>query len=126
MKLSIQIAGLCASGAFLCTALPGFYQQTKPVSIANMAQEAVPGMTILENVALSLAGALLAGFLGYVIGDILSNPKGNSKKQKKALTPQPQPLPMEPPAPSEMPAVEPIPYTEEVVPISESAPVDEA
>ena len=84
MKLSIRIAGICASGTFLVTGLPGFYQHTKPTNIAQMATEAVPGMTILETMLISLGGALAAAFIGYIIGDILEQPKGKKQKKEKA------------------------------------------
>jgi hypothetical protein len=84
MKLSIRIAGICASGTFILTALPGFYQHTKPTSIMHMANETLAGMTILETLMISMGGAFAAAFIGYVMGDILSNPKGGPKKKKKS------------------------------------------
>lgn len=82
MKLSVRLAGLCGSGAFLLSALPGFYQQAKPTDIAQMATDVIPGVNIIETLLLSLGGAIVAGFIGYLIGDILSNPKGHPKKKK--------------------------------------------
>jgi hypothetical protein len=79
MKLSVRLAGLCGSAAFIITALPGFYQQAKPTDFAQMATDILPGINIIENMLMSLGGALGAGFIGYSIGDILSNPKGKKK-----------------------------------------------
>jgi hypothetical protein len=91
MKLSIKLAGLCGSGVFILTALPGFYQQIKPASVDAMIFEMVPGMEILEILGISLLGALVAGGIGYKIGEILSNPAGNTRKHRgRALKPQKQ------------------------------------
>lgn len=84
MKLSVRLAGLCGSGAFILSALPGFYQQAKPTDFEQMATVVLPGMSIIETMLISLGGSVVAGFIGYLIGDILSNPKGNPKKKKQA------------------------------------------
>ncbi len=83
MKLSVRISGLCASAAFIVTALPGFYQQAKPTDLAQIATDILPGMNIIEKILISLGGAVCAGVIGYVIGDILSNPQGKKKKRKE-------------------------------------------
>lgn len=91
MKLSVRMAGLCASATFILTALPGFYQQAKPTHLAQIATDILPGMNIIEKMLISLGGAVCTGVLGYVIGDILSNPKGQKKKRKpKTENPSPQ------------------------------------
>ncbi|HEY9686310.1 MAG TPA: hypothetical protein V6C52_04975 [Coleofasciculaceae cyanobacterium] len=90
MKLSIKLAGLFGSGVFICTALPGFYQQIKPASVESMIYDMVPGMEILETLGVSLLGALVAGGIGYKIGDILSNPAGNYQKQRGRAQKQPK------------------------------------
>lgn len=83
MKLSVRMAGICGSGAFILAALPGFYQQAKPVDISQMATGVLPGMNIIETLLISLGGSIVAGFIGYLIGDILANPKGPPKKKKQ-------------------------------------------
>ncbi len=84
MKLAVKFAGLLGSGVFLLTALPGFYQNVKPVSMDAMIYESVPGISILESLGMSLAGAVVAGIIGYMIGDILSKPKGKPKRSRSA------------------------------------------
>ncbi len=81
MKLAIKTAGLCASGAFIITALPGFYQQVKPVSAASMMTASVEGIGLLETLGFSLLGALVAGFLGYMLGEVLAKPQRKAAKK---------------------------------------------
>src|ERR1044072_4571855 len=76
MKLSVKLAGLFGSGVFIITALPGFYQHVKPASMQSMVNDVIQGMDILETLGISLGGAILAGAIGYLIGDILSKPQG--------------------------------------------------
>lgn len=129
MKLSFRLAGLCASGTFILTALPGFYQQVKPTDITSMATEAIPGMTILETLTISLGGALLAAFIGYVIGDILSNPKGGKRNKKAGKAPARQLSAVEPAMLTEVtPAIEAIPASpveETAQPALDATPLDE-
>lgn len=82
MKLPLKLAGLFGSGVFILTAIPGFYQQVKPASLNAMMTDAIQGMAILEKLGISLLGALVAGVLGFVIGDIFSKPRGKVKKPK--------------------------------------------
>jgi len=84
MKLSVKLAGLLGSGVFILTALPGFYQQVRPVSFTSMLTEAVQSVSILEKLGFSLGGALVAGWIGYTIGDILSKPKGGMARPRTA------------------------------------------
>lgn len=80
MKLSTQLCGLCAAGTFLVLALPGLYQQIKPVHFQAMAVQPLSGMAMLESLLLSLGGATVAGALGYLMGVILSTPQGGKSK----------------------------------------------
>lgn len=80
MKLAVKWAGLCASGTFVLCAIPGFYQQIKPVSPEELLAGVAQGMDVLEVLGVSLGGALLVGLIGYVIGDILSKPQGKPKR----------------------------------------------
>jgi hypothetical protein len=83
MKLSIKLAGLFGSGVFVLTAVPGFFQQVKPSDINAMMSDAPQGMNILESLGFSLLGAVVAGVIGYIMGDILSSPRGNAGSRKR-------------------------------------------
>lgn len=111
MKLPLKVAGLCWSLTFLVTAMPGFYQQIKPTDFTSISADTFSGMNILEKLALSLAGSMMAGTIGYIIGDILSKPQGltkaerEAKNKKAAKVQQAEPEPEKPTA-SEEPALE--------------------
>lgn len=79
MKLSVRIAGVCASGFFMLTALPGFYHQ---IGGGGLSPSSAPisGVSLMETLLLSLAGSVIAGVIGYKIGEILSHPKGRQVK----------------------------------------------
>jgi hypothetical protein len=79
MKLAVKSAGLCASSAFIITALPAFFQQVAPLTQSIAPPGTLQGMTLIETILFSLAGALVAGSIGYIIGDILANPQGNKQ-----------------------------------------------
>jgi Mn2+/Fe2+ NRAMP family transporter len=83
MNLSMRIAGLCASGAFIVTALPAFFQQWSPNSPML---DSFTGMSLLESLLISLIGAVIAGIIGFQIGKILSKPAGKKKKKKLKTT----------------------------------------
>lgn len=100
MKLAVKMGGMCGSAAFIITALPGLYQQILPFDISQMSVEALPSMAILETLMISFGGALGVGIMGYIIGDILSNPRGG-KKRLKNTPPLPQAIM---PAPAVEPA----------------------
>lgn len=83
MKLPLKVAGLCWSVTFLVTALPGFYQRTRPTDFASISTESFSGMEIVETLSISLIGSLAAAMIGYMIGDILARPQGMGKGVKK-------------------------------------------
>jgi hypothetical protein len=90
MKLPMKVAGLCWSVTFLVTAVPGFYNQTRPMDFNTMTTESFSGMAIVETLAVSLIGSFAAAIIGFMIGDIFSNPQGANKEAKKApVTPLP-------------------------------------
>lgn len=90
MKLPMKVAGICWSLTFLVTAIPGFYQQTRPTDFAAMSSQSFSGMAIFETLLVSLIGSLAAGMIGYIIGDILSNPQGKPKLAKEPAELKPQ------------------------------------
>ena len=75
MKLAAKSAWMCASGAFLVTALPAFFREIAPVGLYAVPVDTLQGMAIVETIIFSLIGALMAGGIGYIIGDILGNPQ---------------------------------------------------
>lgn len=83
MKLPIQMAGLCASGAFIVTALPGFFQQVRPTSFATIGTEIISGANLLETLAFSLAGTVVAGLIGFQIGQIMATPQKTPPRKRK-------------------------------------------
>lgn len=93
MKLPMKVAGLCWSVTFLVTAVPGFYQQTRPMDFASISTETFSGMAIVETLSISLIGSIAAAMIGYMIGDILSSPQGMTKAAKKAAA-RPSPAPV--------------------------------
>ena len=95
MNLAVRMAGLCGTSVFLFTAMPGFYRQIQPQNFAQMATDTFSGMSMLETIFLSLSGAIAAGFIGYIIGDIWAKPTGKRKKKAplKASVEKPQPTP---------------------------------
>lgn len=92
MKLNTKVGGICASLTFLITAIPGFYQQARPTDLNFISSGSFSGMAVVETLAISLLGALAAGMIGYIIGDILSNPKKTAKPS--ASHPQASPAPV--------------------------------
>ncbi|HEY9745485.1 MAG TPA: hypothetical protein V6C99_04640 [Oculatellaceae cyanobacterium] len=78
MKLTVKTAGLCASGAFLITALPPFFTKITSMSIAAQPLDAPQSLDIIETIIFSLIGAFVAGVIGYLIGDILAHPQGKT------------------------------------------------
>lgn len=80
MNLSVRLAGICGTSVFLLTSMPGFYKQIQPQDFAQMATGTISGTSLLETMVLSLGGAIAAGFIGYIIGDILSHPDAKRKK----------------------------------------------
>lgn len=100
MKLPMKVAGMCWSLTFLVTAVPGFYQQTRPMDFATASAESFSGLAVLETLSVSLIGSFAAGMIGYMIGNILSHPQGKPKGDKEpvALSPPLSPK-MEPESP---------------------------
>lgn len=108
MKLPMKVAGLCWSVTFLVTAVPGFYNQTRPMDFNTISAESFSGMAIVETLAVSLIGSFAAAIIGFMIGDILSNPQGANKEDIKApVTPLPVEIEGNPePSPSPEAALE--------------------
>jgi len=96
MNLSMRLAGIFGTAVFLLTAMPGFYKQIEPHDFSQMATDTISGMSMLETLLISLGGGIGAGFVGYMIGDILSHPQGKRKKKAPAKKPQNQTQPTEP------------------------------
>jgi hypothetical protein len=85
MKLPVQLAGLFASGAFIVTALPSFFQQVLPSQLSmstSSNMELISGVSLAETLLFSLGGTVVAGIIGFMIGNILSKPSGKPKKAK--------------------------------------------
>lgn len=83
MKLAVKSAGLCASSAFLITALPAFFEQVAPIGLSRVPLGTLQGINIIELIVFSLGGSVIAGAIGYIIGDILANPQG-AKEVKRS------------------------------------------
>ncbi len=117
MKLPMKVAGMCWSITFLVTAIPGFYQQTRPANFGSISTETFSGMTVLETLALSVVGSFAAGMFGYMIGDILSRPANHPKNKKTTEVSKPEPLrgsasmPSVPSEPSAAEAISPPPVS---------------
>ena len=75
MKLAVKSAWMCASGVFLVTAMPPFLEKIAPFGY-TVTPGTLQGMAIIELMIFSLMGSLMAGAIGYIIGDILANPQG--------------------------------------------------
>ena len=88
MKLSMKLAGLFASGSFIVTGMPGLFQRLSLTDLS--ASETLSGIDLLETLLLSLAGTVVAGFIGFQVGNILLHPKAKkntrSPKQGKETT----------------------------------------
>jgi len=82
MNLSVRLAGLFATTVFLLTAMPGFFKQIQPYDIGQMANETISGVSLLETLMLSVGGAVAAGIIGYIMGDILTHPDIRKTKKK--------------------------------------------
>lgn len=77
MKLAVKSAWMCASAVFLITAMPAFFEQIAPLGVVSTVPVGnFQGMTLIETTIFSLMGSLMAGAIGYIIGDILANPQG--------------------------------------------------
>jgi hypothetical protein len=96
MNLAMRLAGLFGTAVFLLTAMPGFYRQIEPHDFSQMATDTISGMSMLETLLISLGGSVAAGFVGYMIGDILSHPQGKRKKKTPPKNTQSQTQPAEP------------------------------
>lgn len=77
MKLSVKLAGLFASATFLITGMPALFQRVSPTDLA--ATETLSGIDMLETLLMSMGGTLVAGFIGYQIGNIMLHPKAKKK-----------------------------------------------
>jgi hypothetical protein len=79
MKLSLRLAGLCASATFILAGFPGLFQRLSPLN--PDALDTLSGMDLLEPLLFSVAGMVLAGLIGFQIGNILSHPAGHRMKK---------------------------------------------
>jgi hypothetical protein len=82
MNLAMRLAGLFATFVFLLTAMPGFFKQVQPHDIAQMANDTFSGISLMETLMLSVGGAVAAGVIGYIMGDILTHPDTRRSKKK--------------------------------------------
>jgi hypothetical protein len=89
MKLSFKLGGLCGSGAFLVTATPVFFQYVLPLSFLPDVTDTLHSLDVFESLGISLLGSVLIGAIGYIIGDILSNPNGEPHKPTTASPAKP-------------------------------------
>jgi hypothetical protein len=80
MKLNVRVAGICASGAFIVTALPSFFTQWKQDT--QPSNDAFSGYDLVETLMFCILGAILAAMIGFVIGNVLSRPAGKKKKRQ--------------------------------------------
>lgn len=86
MKLSLRLAGLCASATFILAGFPGLFQRLSPLN--PDALDSPSGMDLLEPLLFSVAGMVLAGLIGFQIGNILSHPTGQRTKRLDAHPPR--------------------------------------
>ncbi len=95
MRLSVKFAGVCSSGAFLLTLVVALWQHVKPEGDLLAVGMELPLWTdLFQMLVMSLSAATVAGLLGYLMGDILSKPKG---QRKPASSPEgPPPAAVEP------------------------------
>ncbi|MEM0950632.1 MAG: hypothetical protein AAGI66_00635 [Cyanobacteria bacterium P01_H01_bin.74] len=83
MNPGIRTAGICGSVVFIITALPGFYRQSGLSNWDLMGSASFSGFELLISMGFSLLGALVAGVIGYFIGNIWNNPQGNKRRRRK-------------------------------------------
>ena len=79
MRLTTKLSGLCASGAFMVVGVFAFLQQMDPLPVFLY----------------GLPAAIIAGALGYWMGNICAHPKGDSAssgKSKKKGTQSTRPI----------------------------------
>lgn len=88
-KLSIQFALTCASGALVIVGLSTFLggvtgQDLTTLLDGNMGNGGVVGRLTdtsiykpMKILMLGLPGAIIGGFLGYIVGDMMDNPRGS-------------------------------------------------
>jgi hypothetical protein len=97
MKLNMKMGGLCASGAFVLVTYTAFFQLIRSVNLVSSSilgsPPAFSPMKFLGIIGLGLLGALIAGSIGYEIGNILSHPKGERMAQKQKSGQEPLGLP---------------------------------
>jgi hypothetical protein len=79
ITLSMKLSGICGSGIFILTAIPGYFQLIRPTDFTALASEPVSGITLLENLIFSLGGACVGGILGFFMGKIMESPQGTPK-----------------------------------------------
>jgi hypothetical protein len=92
MKLSVRMACLFASSTFLMVALPGFYQKSGFDGLFKIQGAVFSWVDMMEMLLFSLFGALISAIIGYQIGEILTNPKGNRRKRNPPPSKKPKPV----------------------------------
>jgi len=83
MKATLQGALLCGSAAFLVTITPEIFQQIMPVGFGSISVANFQAITLLESLLMAGVSALVAGAIGYIIGDILSHPEGKLEQARE-------------------------------------------
>ena len=83
MKLSIKSAILCGTGVFLIATYTSMLSSLSPDTLKMIVQNPEFIKDVLDPMkilSVALPGAAIAGSIGYLLGDILSKPKGAAKK----------------------------------------------
>jgi hypothetical protein len=88
-KLSIQFALTCASGALVIVGLSTFLGGVSGQDLTTLLDGAMGNGGVVGRLSdtsiykpmkilmLGLPGAMIGGFLGYIVGDMMDNPRGS-------------------------------------------------
>jgi len=94
VKLSLKLAGITGTGAFLLVSLMTYVGSMDVLGLLSghpQQLDAVMDLSLakpLKVLTLALPSVFIAGFLGYFLGNVLSHPKGPIKKPTKPEAPK--------------------------------------
>jgi hypothetical protein len=81
MKLAQKYSMVCGAGAFMLICYTGIFTLFSPMDMLSQLPSgglsSVDPMRLVQLMGLALAGACVAGFFGFQIGNVMGNPKGN-------------------------------------------------